>query len=421
MIALVDCNNFYASCERLFNPSLEGKPVVVLSNNDGCVIARSNEAKELGIEMGAPAFMIEEFLDKNSVAVFSSNYVLYGSLSNRVIKTIQEFAPAIEVYSIDEAFLDMSELSHCDLLELGKTIRARVRTEVGIPVTIGIAPSKTLAKMANRYAKKACKETGVYCLNSKEKIQEVLSVTMIGDVWGIGAQHERRLKWMGIKTAADFIEKLNPEWIRKNMSVVGERMYNELKGIPSIEWEEVAKPKKVICTSRSFGKMLSDKKDIREALANYAASCAAKLRKQNSCAGSITVMIQTNIHRTQDKQYSSSVNLQMPVATNSSAEIIAYAMKGLDLVFRENYNYKKTGVIVSDIVPESEVQQSLFDTNNRSKEAKVMQSLDGLNAQFGKNLVRFAVQGYARNWRLRQEKLSPCYTTRINEVFTIRV
>jgi DNA polymerase V len=421
MIALVDCNNFYASCERLFNPSLEGKPVVVLSNNDGCVIARSNEAKELGIEMGAPAFMIEEFLGKNNVAVFSSNYVLYGSLSNRVIKTIQAFAPAIEVYSIDEAFIDMSELTHCDLFELGKAIRSKVRADVGIPVTIGIAPSKTLAKMANRYAKKSCKGIGVHCLDSTEKIKEVLAATAIADVWGIGSQHGRRLKWMGIKTAADFIEKLNPEWIRKNMSVVGERMYNELRGIPSIEWEEIVKPRKVICTSRSFGKMLSDKKDIKEALANYAASCAAKLRKQNSCAGSITVMIQTNIHRTQDKQYSRSVNLQMPVATNSSVEIIAHAMKGLDLIFRENYNYKKTGVIVSDIVPESEVQQSLFDSTNRNKEAKIMQSLDGLNAQFGKDLVRFAVQGYARNWRLRQEKLSPCYTTRINEVFTIRI
>lgn len=420
MIALVDCNNFYASCERLFKPSLDGKPVVVLSNNDGCVIARSNEAKEIGIEMGAPAFMIEDFLATHNVSVFSSNYTLYGSLSNRVMNTLQSFAPKTEVYSIDEAFLDLSELKYQDLFQLGQTIRETVRNHVGIPVTIGIAPSKTLAKMSNRFAKKERKNIGVYCAQEQWQIDELLAYTAIGDVWGIGGQHGRRLKWMGIKTAADFVEKLNPDWIRKNMSVVGERMYNELKGIPSIEWEEIVKPKKVICIARSFGKMLSEKKDIQEALANYAAGCAAKLRKQESCAGTITILIQTNIHRTQDKQYARSITLHMPVATSSSSEIITHAMKGLDMIYRTGYNYKKTGVIVSDIIPETQVQQSFFDTADRSKGAQVMKSLDAVNNRFGTNLVRYAAQGYSRNWKLRQERLSPCYTTNINQVFTIK-
>lgn len=421
MIALVDCNNFYASCERLFNPSLEGKPIVVLSNNDGCVIARSNEAKEIGIEMGAPAFMMKDFIALHHVAVFSSNYTLYGSLSNRVIKTIQEFTPRVEVYSIDEAFVDLTEFNHQDLYALGQKIRSTVKQHVGIPVTIGIAPTKTLAKMANRYAKKTQKNTGVFSLDCSDKIKEVLAWTEIADVWGIGAQHGRKLKWMGIKTAADFIEKLNPDWIRNNMSVVGERMYNELQGIPSIDWEEWVKPKKGICTARSFGKLLSEKKDIQEALSNYAASCAAKLRKQHSCANVITVLLQTNVHRTQDKQYSRNITLRLPVATSSSPEIIKFALKALDIIYKPGYNYKKTGAILSEIVPELEVQQSLFDDTNRSKSGQVMKCMDGLNQQFGKDLVRFAVQGYTRNWKLRQEKLSPCYTTNIDQVFIIKL
>ena len=421
MIAIVDCNNFYASCERLFNPSLEGRPVVVLSNNDGCVIARSNEAKDVGIEMGAPAFMMEHFIRENNIAVFSSNYTLYGSLSTRVINTIKTFAPKVEVYSIDEAFIDLYELQHQNLYQLATTIRQTVKQHVGIPVTIGVAPTKTLAKMANRYAKKTKKETGVYFLDSPEKIAEVLAWTEIGDVWGIGGQHGRRLKWMGIKTAADFIEKLNPDWIRNNMSVVGERMYNELRGIRSIDWEELVKPKKGICTARSFGKLLSEKKDIQEALSNYAANCAAKLRAQNSCAGAITVLLQTNIHRTQDKQYSRNITLNMPVATNSTPEIIGHALKALDLIYRPGFNYKKTGAIVTEIVPESEVQQSFFDPTNRPKAAQVMKSMDSLNKQFGKDLLRFAVQGYSTKWKLRQQKLSPCYTTNIDQVFKVKV
>lgn len=421
MIALVDCNNFYASCERVFNPAMEGKPVVVLSNNDGCVIARSEEAKLIGIEMGAPAFMMEERLEKNNVQVFSSNYTLYGDLSDRVHKTLQTFTPHIENYSIDEAFLDFTELKYENLFQYGCNIRNTIKQNIGIPVSIGIAPSKTLAKMANRYAKKTQRHIGVHCLDTAEKISEVLAWTEIGDVWGIGGQHGRRLKWMGIKTAADFINKLNAEWVRKNMSVVGERMWNELHGIPCIEWEDIIKPKKGICVARSFGKLLSAKKDIEEALANYAASCAAKLRKQKSCAGTLHVILQTNIHRVQDRQYSRSITLKLPVATSNTGEIIAHAKKGLNNIYREGYNFKKTGVILMDIVPEAEVQQAFFDDKNRSRDATLMKTLDSVNHLFGKDLIRFAIQGYTRQWRLKQERLSPCYTTNIGQVLTIKI
>ncbi len=422
MIAIVDCNNFYASCERLFQPKIMALPVVVLSNNDGCVIARSEEAKSLGIEMGAPAFMMKELLSKENVQVFSSNYTLYGDLSQRILKTLETFTPLIECYSIDEAFLDLSGVKGLNLFEYGTKIRSAIATNIGMPVSIGIAPSKSLAKMANKYAKKIFPGTGVFILDSADKINEVLKWTSIGDVWGIGSRHSRRLKFMGIKTAYDFVHKLNPEWVRKNMTVMGERLLNELKGIPSIEWRDAMKPKKGICTARSFGKLLSEKKDIQEAVANYASSCAAKLRLQNSCAGAINILIQTNIHRTQDKQYARSVSLRMPVATNSTKKIIAFALKGLDIIYRTGYNFKKAGVTVSSIIPDTQVQQSLFETPGADqKDQQVMKMLDSVNKRFGKDLVRFAVQGYSRQWQLRQMHLSPCYTTDINQVLKIKI
>lgn len=419
MIALVDCNNFYASCERLFCPSLAGKPVVVLSNNDGCVIARSNEAKEIGIEMGAPAFMMEDLLLKNKVAVFSSNYTLYGNLSNRVMQTLYQFAPKIEIYSIDEAFLDLSELKYQDLFQLGQSIRETVISHIGIPVSIGIAPTKTLAKMANRYAKKERKNIGVYLAQSQWQIDELLAYTKVGDIWGIGGQHQKRLLANKIFTGADFV-KINEEWVRKNMSVTGQRMMNELKGIPCIGWEEIPPPKKGICTARSFGQLLSDKNDIREALANYANTSAAKLRKQKSCTNLIHVFIQTNTHRTQDKQYFRSVSLQVPLATNNAAAIIAIALKGLDIIYKPGYNFKKVGVMLLDLIPEETVQLSIFDSKEDNKSKAIMQAFDNVNARFGKDLVRYAVQGFSKKWRLRQQRLSPCYTTDINQVLIIK-
>lgn len=420
MIALVDCNNFYASCERVFNPKLEGKPVVVLSNNDGCVIARSEEAKQLGIEMGALAFQMEDFFKQKGVHVFSSNYTLYGSLSDRVMKTLATFVPSMEVYSIDEAFLDMSNLYKVNLFELATTIRATILQNIGIPVSIGIAPTKTLAKMANRFAKKKYRSIGVYVMDSQEKTNEVLAFTEVGDIWGVGSQHKKRLLQKGIKTAADLI-KVNDEWIRKNMTVVGDRMLKELRGISCIEWEDEPASKKGICTARSFGQLLSAKKDIQEALANYTHSCAVKLRKQKSCCKRIQVFLQTNTHRTQDKQYYQSISIELPVATNSSPELIHYAMFCLDKIYRPGYNYKKVGILVMELVPETTVQAGLFDDVDRDKHKKLMTALDNCNNSFGKDLVRFATQGYRRKWKLKQERLSPCYTTNIHQILTIHI
>ncbi|WP_018611560.1 Y-family DNA polymerase [Segetibacter koreensis] len=419
MIALVDCNNFYVSCERLFCPSLEGKPVVVLSNNDGCVIARSDEAKAIGIEMGAPAFMMDRLLTENKVAVFSSNYTLYGSLSDRVVKTLQAFVENLEVYSIDEAFLDLTTMVYEDFTELASTLRQTVKSNVGIPVTVGIAKTKTLAKMANRYAKKHMKAAGVFYMDTDDKVKQVLSLTGVGDVWGVGKQYEKLLIRNGFKTALDLVNAPE-EWIRKNMSVVGQRLLTELKGIPCIEMEETAAIKKAICTARSFGELLSSKEDVRQATANQASRCAEKLRKQKSCCKLIQVFLQTNVHRQQDKQYFRSINLDLPVATNSSAELIFYAMKGLDRIYKEGYNFKKSGVLVTNLVPENELQMSMFDKRDREKDKRLMGALDKVNFRFGKDLVRFAVQGYSEKWKLRQARLSPCYTTRLEDLLTIK-
>jgi len=418
MIALCDCNNFYASCERLFNPALEGKPVVVLSNNDGCVIARSQEAKDVGILMGTPAFKNDGLFERHNVQVFSSNYTLYGDISSRVMSTLNKMVPKVEVYSIDEAFLDMSGFYSINYGDTATFIRNRIKKEVGIPVSIGVAPTKTLAKMANNYAKKHQRETGVYVLDTKEKITELLTLTKIEDIWGIGKQLQKRLKLIGVHTALQ-LSQANEAWIRRNMTVKELRLINELRGIPSIEWEDSPAPKKAICTSRSYGQLLTDKNLIAQATANYAAKCAAKLRAQKTCASVVQVFIHTNIHKADDLQYYRSINLQLPVATNSTTEIIKAAMKGVDAIYKEGYRFKKTGVIVMDIVPESTVQGGLFDAVNRKRDKKLMAVLDNINQSFSKDMLRFAAQGYSDRWKLRCEKLSKHYTTNLNDIITI--
>ena len=277
MFALVDCNNFYCACEKLFNPQLEGRPVIVLSNNDGCAISRSDEAKALGIDMASPAFMMKNLLEKHHVAVFSSNYTLYGDMSRRIMETLSGFAPRMEIYSIDEAFLDLHQVRATDLLDLGFRIRRTIRKNIGIPVSVGIAPTKTLAKMANRYAKKNYPEAAVFWAANPGLTDEMLSATPVEEIWGIGGQHALFLTRSGFKTAADLL--LAPEdWIKSHLSVKGLRMLYELRGIASVAWEEIEPTRKNICTSRSFGERLTDKNRIGEALANYAASCATKLQ-----------------------------------------------------------------------------------------------------------------------------------------------
>jgi len=419
MFALVDCNNFYASCERVYNPKLEGRPIIVLSNNDGCAIARSEEAKALGIEMGTPAFMIEDMIRQQGIEVFSSNYALYGDLSNRVMTILSGFAPQVELYSIDEAFLDVSELVYEDLDALGQEIRRFVRQCTGIPVSVGIAPTKTLAKMANRYAKKRKKGVGVHWLKGAAEIAEVLDFTAVGDIWGVGPERAKLLLRNGFKTAAD-LSRAPDDWVLKQMTVVGHRLLNELRGIPSIEWELETPAKKNICTSRSFGKLITDKEDLIQAVANYTAACAEKLRKQQSCAGKLQLFLQTNPHRTEDRQYYRSITMPIAVATNNTPELTKAALLALSMIFREGFNYMKCGVTVMDLVPAGEVQAGLFDRQDREKDQRVMQAMDKVNRAFGQDFVRFAVQGYEKRYKLRQANLSGRYTTRIEEIVIIR-
>jgi len=420
MYALVDCNNFYVSCERLFNQKLEGKPVIVLSNNDGCAVSRSDEAKALGIEMATPAFLIKDLIQKNNVVVFSSNYTLYGDISERVMKTLESFVPRLEMYSIDEAFLDMHDLDYTDLLELGLKIKNTVKKNIGIPVCVGIAPTKTLAKMANRYAKKYRKNIGVHWAANYQLIEEMLSVTEVGDIWGIGRQYALFLKRNGFNTALDFISAPE-EWVRKNMTVVVQRLFNELKGIPAIKWEFKPPNKKNICTSKSFGKLQTNKEDIKEALCNYAANCALKLRQQNSCCKSLNIFLQTNLHRTQDKQYSRSITIDLETPSNFTGELIKYAVKGFDIIFKDGYNYLKCGVIAMDIVPDEKVQGSMFDKCDRKKNKTIMQAMDKVNKSLGKEIVRLSAQGFEKRYRLKTEYLSAHYTTDINQILKVKI
>lgn len=418
MFALVDCNNFYCSCERVFNPGLNTKPVVVLSNNDGCVIARSEEAKAIGIEMTVPEYMIRDKIREYQVAVFSSNYALYGDMSDRVMKLLSSFVPRMELYSIDEAFLDLSDLGYINLLELGVKIRRTVGQHTGIPVTIGIAPTKTLAKLANRHAKKRHKDLGVHWLANDDLTHQALESTDISDIWGIGKQYATMLARKGIKTALD-LTKIPENWIRDKMSVVGLKLLKELKGIPCIEWEFERKRRKNICTSRSFGKVSNKKDFIIEALTNHAAACAVKLRREKSCAGKINVFIKTNQFRNQDKQHEASITLQCQVPTNDTTEIIKYTLKGLELIFQSNHNYQKCGVIVSELRPEEIIQSSFMDTVNRERNKKVMETLDKVNASLGSEMIRFAIQGFEKRYKLKAEYLSQRFTTNMDEVLHI--
>lgn len=415
MIALIDCNNFYCSCERVFQPALIGKPLIVLSNNDGCAIARSEEAKALGIKMGTPAFMIDDFIRKHNVQVRSSNYALYAEMSDRVMEVIQRFVPRCEVYSIDETFGDLRGINVSTLAALGKKIRQAVFEETGIPVSIGMAPSKTLAKMANRYVKKKMPHIGVHIAVEPSAVDAMLQCTDVADVWGIGPQYAIFLKKHGFHSAQQ-LAQAPEEWVRRNMSVVGQRTLNELKGIPCIKWEEKKQPRKNICTSRSFGKLVTTKKEVAQALAKFTAACGEKLRKDGSCARKLHVFIQTNPHRAEDPQYYQSITLQLPRPTNSSHELLHYATQALNTIYRQGYKYQKAGVLAMDLVPEATVQLALFDGRNTAREQQLMKVLDQLNRAFGREMIRYAAQGYEQTWALRQEHLSERFISRIDQI-----
>ena len=415
MYAMVDCNSFYCSCERLFDPALGKRPVIVLSNNDGCAVSRTDEAVSLGIAMGTPEFMIYDKIRKHNIAVFSSNYTLYQDMSERVMLTMGSFVPGMEIYSIDEAFLDMHDLPYEDLLDLSMRIRRTVMNNTGIPVSVGIAPTKTLAKMANRYAKKYHKDPGVFYAASQILIDEMLEATEVKDIWGIGKQHAAMLKNNGIDTAAE-LSKAPDAWILKQMTVIGHRLVTELRGIPSLQWEFTPQKRKNITTSRSFGELIDDKNIISEALANHAASCARKLRDQHSATQKVHVFLQTNPHRTQDQQYLRSINMEMPVPCNDNASIIKAALRGLDLIFHPGYNYKKVGIIVMELVPDDTVQMAMFHSNNLHRMKSLMKTIDDINRVKGKETVRMGIQVGEKKYKLRANHLSKHYTTNINEL-----
>lgn len=418
MFAHIDCNNFYASCERVFNPALNGKPVVVLSNNDGCAIARSSEAKALGIPMGAPAFKYKEIIEKNHVHVFSANFPLYGDMSNRVMSILGTFSPVQEIYSIDECFLDLSGFGF-DLKAYGLKMKERVFKWTGLPISIGIAPTKALCKIATRIAKKYPKQTGgVHVIDSENLRIKALKWLEIGDVWGIGRQYTKRLLAKNIKNAYQFT-CMNDDWVKTHMSIVGLRLKYDLQGIPSIMMEDI-KDKKNIATTRTFDYNTEKYEDIKERIVTFATKCAEKLRKQGSCCNSIQVFIATNFYREDLPQYSNSICIKLPFATNSTFELAEYAVMGLEQIFKKGYAYKRAGVLVMDFTPESNQQLNLFQNRN-VKHIPIMHAMDKLNRKYGHDLLRLGAQAPGRTWRMKQEKLSPHYTTNIHEVLSVKV
>ena len=414
MYALCDGNNFFVSCERVFNSSLDGKPVIVLSNNDGCAIARSEEAKALGIKMGANFFEIEHIVKSNNVQVFSTNFTLYADMSIRMKGLLSRFTPNLEDYSIDEAFLDFSGLDKSTLRDYGLEVVRTVTQGIGIPVSLGVAPTKTLAKLANRFAKKYSGYQNVCIIDTDDKRIKALQHTDVSDVWGIGRRSSKKLKERGVNTAYDFTQ-LNRSWVRKHLTVVGERTWCELNGEPCINLESVEPDKQSIMVSRSFGKMLDDIEIIKEAAATYSCMAAAKLRKQKGCAKSLVVFLETNRFREDLPQYRNHILINMPVATNSSIEIVNYMSEGLEKIFRKGFHYKKVGIMLMDIVSEDAVQGYLWDKVDRVKHKRLMEIIDTTNNRYGSNSLKLAVLGDSEQWKIKQKRLSPCYTTRMKD------
>ena len=419
VFALVDCNNFYASCERIFQPTLEDKPIAILSNNDGCVIARSNEAKALGLPMGAPAHKFSSFFRQHNVRVFSSNYPLYGDMSQRVMDVLRQFTPEVEVYSIDEAFLHFEGFQQYDMEAYAQQMRKRVRKWTGMPVSIGLGPSKGLAKVANRIAKKfAAKTNGVYVIDSEEKRIKALKWLPIADVWGIGRQHARRLAFNNIETAYDFTQ-LSDDWVRKHMSVVGLRLKKDLEGTATLPMELVSSPKKAIATTRSFEFLISSYEEMQERISTYATLCAEKLRKQGSNCHVVYVFVRSNPFMPDLPQYRNGTLMAMPFASQSSLTISKYALKGLERIYKNGIQYKKAGVMVTGIVPKSAQQLTLFDKEDTRHDA-LMQRIDHLHRKYGPHKIKLANQDLNRTFKMKQAHLSPRYTTDINDIITVR-
>lgn len=416
MFALIDCNNFYASCQRVFDPSLNGVPIAVLSNNDGCVIARSNECKAY-IPMGAAAHEYREVFLKNNVRVFSSNYALYGDMSKRVMATLAEFTPDMEVYSVDEAFLKFVGFDRYDLTDYGRQIHTRVKRCTGIPVSVGIAPTKALAKIANRIAKKFPERTGnAYVIDTDEKRIKALKWLEIGDVWGIGHARAELLKKLKIRTAYDFTQ-LPDQWVRKEMSVTGLRLKHDLEGKSSIDFEEV-KPKQNIACTRSFEGMIREKEDLRERISTFAGTVAEKLRTANLHTNQIDVFLESNRFRQDLQQYRKYIRINADFPTNSTFEINRIALDALDMIFKPGIDYKKAGVVVGKTTPADSYQLKIFGGEN-PKHIDLFNAVDRLNRKLGETKIRLGCQDLKRKWKMRRESLSPSYTTNWSDLIIV--
>lgn len=422
MYALVDCNNFYASCERVFQPQLNGKPIVILSNNDGCVISRSNEAKAVGVAMGAPEFKIRDLIKEKNVKVFSSNYPLYGDLSNRVMKILEAYTPNLEIYSIDEAFLNFDGMSIADYHDYGLQMKRRIQKWVGIPVCVGFAPTKALSKVANRIAKKFQERTqGIYVIDTNEKRIKALKWTKIEDVWGIGFRLRKKMMAHNILTAYDFTKPQYEAWIKKEMGVIGMRLKYELEGKSVLDLEPIREQKKSVATTRSFPKQISEFDDLRERVATFAAVCAEKLRKQNSCCQTIIVMLVIDKHKYESQKYYFNKAITLPYATNSTITISNTAIALLKELYvgNENIKFKKAGVIVTELIDENKKQFQLFEEEN-PKHLALMKAMDYLNTKIGDRKVKLGTQNLSLTWNMNQKHLSPRYTTKFKEILEIK-
>lgn len=429
MFGLVDCDNCYVSCERVFNPKLEGKPVVVLSNNDGCVVARSPEAKALGIKEGTPYYQLAEQFPGVKIEALSSNYTLYGDMSSRIMEILRQAAPSIEIYSIDEAFLVLDGMEQIDLKRWGEALSQRIRKWVGMPVSIGIAPTRTLAKMASKYAKKYPAYHKCCLIDTEEKRLKALKLFPVEDVWGVGRRYTEKLNYMGVHTALEF-HNMSAARVQHEFHITGLRTWKELHG-ESCVGPDVIESKKSICTSRSFPHMITDFESLRTQVSNYAAHCAFKLRKQHGVAQLVTVFVTSNPFRDDLPQYGNSVSVTLPTPTSTTPELIVAAAQGLQTIFREGYHYKKAGVIVSGITPDYAVQGNLWDlpAEKRKQFLELSCLMDKVNHKNGDDTLVVASQQYPvdrqtgkaaifKNSILHDHR-SPCYTTNINDVIKV--
>jgi DNA polymerase V len=421
MIALVDCNSFYASCEQVFRPDLWGKPVVVLSNNDGCVIAANKEAKALTqIPMFEPIFKIKKQLIENNVTFFSSNYTLYGELSQRVMNTLYMFSPRVEVYSIDESFVDLQGFENLNLNNYGNTIKETIFRNTGIPTGVGIAATKVLAKLANKIAKKEPKHNHVFVIDSDEQRINVLKQTEIKSIWGIGKKHAKRLQDVGVHTAYQFTQ--TPlAWVRKEMTVVGERLWRELHGESCMDMIEIPAPKKGIGTAKSFGHKLETLDLIEEACSYYISEVAEVLRAQKTCAMYLQVFLKTNSFSTRDKQYQNKQTVTLAIPTNNTFTLVTEARKILKAIYKPGYRYKKVGVNLTGIIPEAYVQGNLFESPKEEAHKELMQLFDLLNCKYGKGKVFSGLTGTRmKEWELIKADRSPRFTTQWSEMLRVK-